>query len=63
MWDNRLRYLSESGVLGLLRASGWAMGIKGGPSEILRKNGDLLVSSADWVHKKGMAAWEHYSKS
>jgi len=57
-WDNRLRYLSEDGVLGFLRTAG----ATGDRSKILRQSGDELLKSADLVHKKGIAAWEEHCK-
>lgn len=56
-WNNRLRYLSESGVLGYLRRKGLSKKIKGGPESIIKENAKRLLASAQAVHKKGMIIW------
>ncbi len=61
VWYNAMRYVSESGLLGYLRKTGRAHGIKGGREAILRKNVELLVKSASAVHIKGLNTWRRFS--
>ena len=53
-WNNRLRYLSDSGLLGYLRRKGLTKGIKGRPESVLKENAKRLLASAQAVHKKGV---------
>ena len=62
LWENGIRYLSRDGFLGYLRDKGCAVGIRGGPEAVMRKNTKSLVSAADAVHKKGLAQWVSFTK-
>lgn len=62
VWKNNLRYLSEAGLLGYLRGIERDRGISGGPEAILKMNADRLLESASVVQKKGIVAWDRYTK-
>jgi hypothetical protein len=57
LWDNGLRYLSFDGLLGYLRAKGYAKGKKGGVQSIVRTVVRHLVDAAEVVHKRAVAQW------
>ncbi|MBI4602862.1 MAG: hypothetical protein HY721_12970 [Planctomycetes bacterium] len=61
-WDNRLRYLSQHGLLGYLRLRGFARGISGGPEAIIRRNAKVLVAAAEAVHSRGKSQWESFTR-
>jgi hypothetical protein len=56
-WTNRLRYLSEDGLLGYLRKKEFNRGIRGGRDSVLKLNARKLCYAAHVVHGKGLVIW------
>jgi hypothetical protein len=59
-WDNTLRYLSQSAVLGRLRSlqgGRLVIGLKGGPDALLRTSARRCLNAARIVHGKGVNQW------
>lgn len=57
VWSNSLRYLSQDGLLGHLRALQLNRGVRGGYESVLKLNCDRLAEAARAVHGIGAIAW------
>lgn len=62
LWSNKIRYMSESGLLGHLRRLRLDRGLKGGRDSMLRKRSAELVEAARAVHGKGLVVWQRSSR-
>lgn len=59
IWTNKIRYMSEAGLLGYLRRKGSYVygGIRGGGDSIIKVNAERLQRAAETVHGKGAILW------
>lgn len=57
IWSNRLRYMSDAGLLGYLRDKQLHRHVRGGPKSLLTTRTRECVNAATTVHRKGLVVW------
>jgi hypothetical protein len=62
LWDNGIRYLSDSGFLGYIREKKANRGISGTPDDVIREVARRMKDSADIIHKRGITQWKISTK-